>query len=307
MAPCSWAQALPRLACERERRSFPYAGSVPRVAPPAQVARAHEEPAHAGRLLPRRHVVPAAAAGAGPKRGPASGPGSVPGDQARLNLVDLAGLDREELGDDTVERGHRARVFDRAVEPAETQNREHDAALLVDDRIAAVPEIAPDEAAAVETFRGDRIDAVAIVAGELRAVLETPRIRQEVRAVVIRCAVGLERSEIPVRDGDELVIGIALGRWDRELQKVGRLRVELLRSPPRLAGITAERADDLHLGDRALHDLEAHGLHRVGAVLVDDHDLSARVAEPLVHDIEPPADFLCFLPEGIGQCDFISV
>src|SRR5690606_4693681 len=123
----------------------------------------------------------------------------------------------EELGDEAVERGNGTRVLDRAGEPAEAQDRQHDPALLVDDGIAAVPQIPPNEAAAVEPFRGDRVDAIAIIAGELGAVLEAARIWQEVGTMVIRRAVRLERPEVAVRDGDELVIRIAFRRRDRQL------------------------------------------------------------------------------------------
>src|SRR5690606_40230952 len=71
----------------------------------------------------------------------------------------------------------------------------------------------------VEPERGDRILAVAVVAGELRAVLEAPRIGQKIGAVIVGRAVRLERSPIAVRDGDQLVIRIALRRRDRRSEE----------------------------------------------------------------------------------------
>src|SRR5690606_9238267 len=119
-----------------------------------------------------------AAAGTVPRRVPPGGLGIVQIEQDGLDLLDLAGLHREELGHETVEGGDGARGFDRAVEPPETQDGQNDPALLIDDGVAAIPEITSDEAAAVEPFGGDGISAVAVVAGELGAVLETPRVRQ---------------------------------------------------------------------------------------------------------------------------------
>src|SRR5690606_36807770 len=102
-------------------------------------------------LLPRRHVVPTAAAGPVPGRVPPRRLLVVEVEQDGLNLLYLPRLHGEELRHETIECRDGARVLDRAVETAEAQDRQHDAAFLVDDGVAAVPKIAADEAALVET------------------------------------------------------------------------------------------------------------------------------------------------------------
>src|SRR5690606_34120513 len=123
------------------------------------------------RSLAGGHAVPAAAPGSLPGGVPAGGLRVVAIDQHRLYFLDVAGLHREELAHQAVEGGDRRGVH-RTIELAETQDGQHDAALLVDHRMAPVPEIAADEAAALETLGGRHIGTVTIVGGELRTVLE---------------------------------------------------------------------------------------------------------------------------------------
>jgi hypothetical protein len=81
-------------------------------------------------------------------------------------------LDREELADEPVVRRRNALTLRAGLE-TEAHDREHDAALLVDDGVAPVPDVAIQEAAFVEAFRRVVERAVAYESGGLQAVLET--------------------------------------------------------------------------------------------------------------------------------------
>ena len=88
-------------------------------------------------------------AGAEPVRVPAGGLCIRAIHQHGLDFLDLPRLHGEELADDAVELRDGGGVL-HALDLAEAQDGEHDAALLVDHGVAAVPQVAADEAAAVE-------------------------------------------------------------------------------------------------------------------------------------------------------------
>ena len=156
---------------------------------------------------------------------------SGPIHQHGLHFLDLPRLHREELADDAVVLRDRGGVL-HAVDLAEAQDDQHDAALLVHHRVAAIPQVPAEETAAVEAVLGRGVDAIADGAREVRAVLEASGVGQQVGPVVVRRAIGLEGAEVAVPDGDQLVVGIALGGRDGQLQERGRLLVQLLRPPP---------------------------------------------------------------------------
>src|SRR5690606_18648687 len=115
--------------------------------------------------LPGGQAIPAAPARAVPVRVPAGGLRVVAVDQHRLHFLDQAGLHGEELADDAIERRHRGGIH-RAIDLAEAQDHQHDAALLVDHRVTAVPQVAADETAALEALGGGDVLAIAVRAGE---------------------------------------------------------------------------------------------------------------------------------------------
>src|SRR5688572_26600088 len=101
--------------------------------------------------------------------------------------------------------------------------------------MAAIPEVAADEAAAIEPLRRSGIDAIAHGAGEMHTVLEARGVGHEISPVVIRCAIGLESAEVTIGHCNQLVVGIALCWWDRQPQERRRFLVQLLRPPPLIA------------------------------------------------------------------------
>ncbi len=110
--------------------------------------------------------------------------------------------------------------------------------------------------------------------------------------MIVRRAIGLEGAEVAIPDGDELVVGIALGGRDGQLEELGGLLVQLFRPPPVGCDIALVAAEDLHLGDGAAGHFQAQHLHGLGAIGVGDDHLRAGVAQALVHGVEAPAHFL---------------
>src|SRR6185437_704971 len=136
-----------------------------------------------------------------------------------MDLADPAVLDREELAHQAI-GGRRCTLALRTSLQAEAQNREHDAALFIHHRVAAIPEVAAEEAAFVEAARRVVLSAVAHHgrARGVHAVLNAVRIRGEARAVVRGRAVRLERAPVAFGRADEIVVRIAFGLTYRERQ-----------------------------------------------------------------------------------------
>src|SRR6476620_5268760 len=71
--------------------------------------------------------------------------------QDGVDLLDQTLLHGEEFGNEAIVGGRDALAFHPVLE-AEADNRQHDATLSVDHRVPAIPEVATDEAARIESL-----------------------------------------------------------------------------------------------------------------------------------------------------------